>query len=92
MRYFAGMELLGILSALLTLSAFVANQYGWVRNDSIWYDSANLLSGIGLFIYAYSLGSVPFMLTNSVWSLVSGIDVLKYFFGRRPKKRRPRRR
>ena len=85
------MELLGILSALLALSAFIANQYGWWSNDSIWYDALNLASGAGLFIYAYWLGSVPFMLTNSVWAVVSGIDVAKYAMrGSRPKRKRRR--
>ena len=86
------MELLGILSALLALAAFVSNQFGWMRNDNIWYDATNLLSGVGLFLYAYWLGSLPFMITNSVWAIVSGIDVVKYFFHKKSRKTRHRRR
>ena len=70
--------LLGILSALLTLSAFIANEYGKLSADSIWYDTINFVSGLGLFIYAYHEGVLPFMLTNGVWALVSGIDVGRY--------------
>ena len=75
-------ELLGIVSALVTLSAFVANEYGWLSNESILYDFLNMCSGTGLFIYAYSTGVVPFMITNSVWALVSGIDVMKHIWKR----------
>lgn len=71
------MEILGILSALLALVAFVCNQYGIWRNDNFWYDLFNFLSGVGLVIYAVSIGGVPFILTNSVWALVSGIDVAR---------------
>ena len=72
------MEILGIASALLALYAFVANEYGALKADNFWYDFINIVSGIGLFIYAYYQGVIPFMLTNSVWALVSGIDVVKY--------------
>ena len=76
------LELLGIGSALLTLSAFIANEYGWLSNDDFLYDFINLISGSGLFFYAYLSGVVPFMITNSVWALVSGIDVVKHLLKR----------
>lgn len=75
--------MLGILSALLALSAFVANEYGKLSTDSFLYDFINFVSGVGLFIYAFHEGVIPFMLTNSVWALVSGIDVMKYILRRR---------
>jgi hypothetical protein len=73
------LEIIGIVSALLTLSAFIMNQYGILRNDDIRYDMMNMFSGIGLVIYAVSIHGVPFILTNSVWAIISGIDVVKYF-------------
>lgn len=73
-------EILGILSALLALFAFVGNQYHKLSDTSFAYDFINMLSGIGLFIYAYLVGAVPFMITNSVWTIVSGIDVVKYMY------------
>jgi len=75
-------EILGIASALLALAAFVGNQYHKLKDTSIWYDSLNFLSGIGLLFYAYWLGALPFMITNTVWALVSGIDVGKYLLRR----------
>ncbi len=77
------LEIIGILSALMTLSAFIMNQYGILRNDDIRYDFMNMISGIGLVIYAISINGVPFMLTNSVWAIISGIDVVKYFLKKR---------
>lgn len=71
-------EILGICSALLALFAFVGNQYHKLKDTSFTYDFINMISGIGLFIYAYFVGALPFMITNSVWAVVSGIDVVKY--------------
>ena len=73
------LEIIGILSALLTLSAFIMNQYGYLRNDDIRYDTMNMFAGIGLVTYAISIHGVPFILTNTVWAIVSGIDVIRYY-------------
>ncbi len=82
-------ELLGIFSALMTLSAFVANEWGKLSAESILYDVLNFLAAIGLFAYAYHLDAIPFMLTNAVWGIVSGIDVARYLVkGKGLKKRR----
>ena len=81
------LELLGIGSALLALTAFVGNQYGKLKNDSIWYDGLNFLSGLGLVVYATYAGVIPFIITNTVWALISGVDVVRYFLrGKRLKK------
>lgn len=76
------LEIIGIVSALLTLSAFIMNQYGILSNEDIRYDTMNMISGIGLVVYAVSIHGVPFILTNSVWAVVSGIDVVKYILRR----------
>ncbi len=73
-------ELVGIASAALLLFAFIANEWGKLSSESIWYDLFNCLSALGLFVYAYHLGAVPFMVTNAVWGLVSGVDVMKDVF------------
>lgn len=80
-------EILGIGSALLALFAFVGNQYHKLKDTSFTYDFINMLSGIGLFTYAYLVGALPFMITNSVWAVVSGIDVVKYLYRKGLKKR-----
>ena len=76
-------EILGIASALLALVAFVGNQYHKLSDTSFAYDFINMLSGIGLFTYVYLVDALPFMITNSVWAVVSGIDVVKYLVKKR---------
>lgn len=76
------LEILGILSALLALIAFVSNEYNKLNNESVWYDLLNFFSGVGLIIYAVSIGAIPFIITNSVWALVSGIDLVKFIMKR----------
>ncbi len=75
-------EILGILSAILTLIAFIGNEYGKLTTESFIYDLLNFLAGMGLVIYAANIGALPFMITNSVWALVSGFDVVKYLWRR----------
>jgi hypothetical protein len=82
------LEILGVLSALMTLSAFVANEWGKLDAESILYDVLNFLAAIGLFTYAYHLSAIPFMLTNAVWGLVSGVDVVRYLIKGKGLKRR----
>ena len=86
----SGIEILGVVSALVTLSAFVANELGYLTTEDFSYDFLNMISSMGLFTYAYSTGVVPFMLTNSVWFLVSASDVFRYLFSSRKYRRRKR--
>ncbi|MFZ2556166.1 MAG: hypothetical protein WAZ27_04515 [Minisyncoccia bacterium] len=81
-------EILGILSALLTLSAFVANEWGKLSAESFWYDLMNFVASIGLLIYAVDAWAIPFIITNAVWGLISGIDVVKYLLKSKGLKRR----
>ena len=83
-----GIEFLGIGSAALLLAAFAGNQFGKLSNDSLLYDGANLVAALGLFAYAYSMGVVPFMVTNAVWALVSGADVARSLLGPKRLKKR----
>jgi hypothetical protein len=71
----------GVLSALLVLGAFIANEFGAVRANNIWYDVANFLGSAGLLVYALETNSWPFVLTNSVWGAVSLYDLLRCIFG-----------
>ncbi len=82
-------EILGIASAALALIAFIGNEYGQLKANSLSYDLLNFVSGAGLFLYAYYAGVIPFMITNAVWALVSGADIVRYFLkAPRLKKRR----
>ena len=73
-------EIIGIVSAVVELGAFIANEYGKIENDNIWYDLINFVCGVGLTYYAMSINALPFIITNAIWALVSLGDVVKYFF------------
>ncbi|MEI8338265.1 MAG: hypothetical protein WCF92_03945 [bacterium] len=77
------LEIIGIISAVVELGAFIANQYGKIDSDNIWYDVINFVCGIGLTSYALSINALPFIITNSIWALVSFVDVAKYFFSKK---------
>lgn len=72
----------GVVGALLALAAFVGNEFGWVSADSFVYDLVNFVSALMLLYYALTTRAYPFMITNSVWALVSGVDVFKYLLQR----------
>lgn len=85
----SSIEILGFLSALLALTAFAGNQYGKMTNESFLYDFLNFISAIGLGTYAAYVGATPFVLTSSVWALVSLGDLIKYARGKRKARRTP---
>ncbi|MDO8561934.1 MAG: hypothetical protein Q7S05_03855 [bacterium] len=69
---------LGLISALCALFAFIANEYGYLKNEDVSYDLLNFLAGLGLVTYALSIHALPFVIVNGVWALVSGIDLYIY--------------
>ena len=69
--------LIGIVGASVILVGFLLNQTGKVTAQSWSYDAVNVLGSLLLLIYAYLLGSVPFLILNVVWLLVSAKGVLK---------------
>ena len=75
-------QVIGIVSAVVELSVFVLNQYGKISNENIWYDIINFVCGIGLTVYALSINAFPFIITNTIWALVSLGDVVKYFYSK----------
>jgi hypothetical protein len=85
------LEVLGLGSAFMVLYAFMANEYGTLSVRSLTYDALNFFGAIGLFIYAFQTGTIPFMVTNSVWACIAGLDVFKHM-RRRSKRYRPVRR
>ncbi len=66
----------GILGAAVILVLFILNQAQKVSNKSLWYDLGNFLGSFLLMLYAYLLFSIPFLILNGVWALVSLKDVV----------------
>ena len=73
------LTLLGIIGTGIILGSFLLNQSGRWSAKSRSYDIANALGSIILVSYAVMLDSVPFIILNSVWFLVSFRDVIKSF-------------
>ncbi|XKT74780.1 MAG: hypothetical protein ACJKTH_01695 [Patescibacteria group bacterium UBA2163] len=71
--------ILGVCGASIILIFFLLNQLKVLSVESIWYDSANLLGSGMLIIYAYLIGSLPFIILNVVWFLFSFKDVVAYW-------------
>jgi hypothetical protein len=63
--------LIGIAGASIILVAFLLNQAGKMNAQSKWYDAINAIGSLVLIVYAILLDSVPFVLLNTVWMIVS---------------------
>lgn len=83
MHYFSDpLLLVGFTGSLLVLSAFFLNQTSRLTVQSPVYDWMNVLGALCLVVYAFHASVWPFVLTNSVWFLVSFRDVTVSFFKR----------
>ena len=71
--------IIGASGAGIILIFFLLNQFKIVSIDNIWYDSGNAVGSGVLIVYAYLLGSVPFLVLNVIWFLFSFKDVVIYF-------------
>jgi len=69
--------LIGILGALLVLVCFVANELNVLDRHSLIYDVGNVLGSVLLIIYAYLIGSWPFLILNAVWAAVALRDLFR---------------
>ncbi len=62
---------IGTAGASIILVFFLLNQFHKIDRDSVWYDIGNFIGSGLLVIYAYLLPSIPFLILNAVWALVS---------------------
>jgi hypothetical protein len=70
-------EIIGTLGATIILVAFLLNQSEKLKNSDFRYDFMNLVGSAFLIAYAVILGSIPFIILNTVWGLVSLKDLIK---------------
>lgn len=75
--------LIGASGAAVLLVFFILNQFKVLTTESIWYDGANVVGAGLLFLYAYLLWSIPFMILEGVWMLVSLRDVIIDLYGKK---------
>ncbi|TSC81252.1 MAG: Uncharacterized protein G01um101419_844 [Parcubacteria group bacterium Gr01-1014_19] len=67
---------IGSVGAAIILLAFYLSQTRKLNQDSLWYDALNLFGSGILVAYSILLSSVPFLLLNGVWFLISLRDVI----------------
>jgi uncharacterized membrane protein YdcZ (DUF606 family) len=71
-------EIIGFFGMGLILFAFVMNQLKKWKSTFFVYDFLNFLGGFMLVFYALMIESYPFLILNSVWTLVSLRDLILY--------------
>lgn len=71
-------ELIGSIGVALLLGAFFLNLIGVLTRETKMYLALNLI-GAGLASFASLLiGFVPFLVLEGVWTLVSGVGLLRF--------------
>jgi hypothetical protein len=69
--------LIGVVGAGVILIFFLLNQTKVLDIDNLWYDLGNTIGSGLLVYYAVLLGSIPFIILNTVWMLFSLKDVVR---------------
>jgi len=67
----------GGAGAALVIGAFYMQQTGRWKADDFVYDAVNFFGGLLLVIYATWIMSWPFLVLNSVWTVVSLFDIVR---------------
>ena len=73
------LTLVGILGTGIILVSFILNQVGKWSSESRSYDIANTIGSLILVGYSVMLESLPFLILNGVWFIVSFRDVIRSF-------------
>lgn len=75
--------LIGIAGATITLFFYILQQFGRITETHFWYDAGNVLGGALLTTYAILIGSLPFAVLNSIWTLVAFYDTVQHLLNKR---------
>ncbi len=73
---------IGVIGAALLLVAFACEKFGILKNDSVPYDTLNLLGAGLLTWYAVLLNSIPFIVLEGIWALVAAYYIVRRLAGR----------
>ncbi|MCC6723298.1 MAG: hypothetical protein IT258_02220 [Saprospiraceae bacterium] len=66
------------LGVSLLLMAFLGTSFKLIAQQSLLYWLLNLIGGILATIGAALIGSIPFLLLESVWTVASGVGLVKW--------------
>ena len=68
--------IIGFIGALVLIVGFFMNQIGKWATTGFEYDFINLIGSAVLAIYAWQIGSVPFVVLFVFWAVFSAKDVV----------------
>ncbi|MBD3156223.1 hypothetical protein GF369_00170 [Candidatus Peregrinibacteria bacterium] len=68
--------IIGFIGALVLMVGFLMNQLGRWQTTDFEYDFINLIGAAVLSVYAWQIGSYPFLVLFIVWTLFSIKDVI----------------
>ncbi|MBA4336863.1 hypothetical protein C0416_03785 [bacterium] len=68
--------IIGFIGALVIMVGFLMNHLGKWNADDFEYDFINFIGASVLAVYAWQIGSYPFLVLFIVWALFSAKDVV----------------
>lgn len=68
--------ILGIVGAIFILVAFILEQKKIWNSEMLRYDLVNFIGSAVLIVYGILIKGYPFVVLNSVWALVSLLDMV----------------
>ena len=70
------MQFVSILGALAILTAFAANQFGWIKPSQLPYAAANFAGASILTVVAVVDQQVGFIVMQGAWTLISAWSIV----------------
>jgi len=70
-------DIVAIAGLASLLTAFALNAFHVINNKSYTYNLLNLIGGGTLTFYSISIKSVPFILLQSIWSIIALVGIVK---------------
>ncbi len=71
-------QFIGYLGMFLILTAFIMEQFHKWKDNSLIFGLTNFTGALLMSIYAIIIKSIPFLVLNVVWMIVSLRDIAKY--------------
>jgi len=68
--------LIGIIGMLMILFAFIMNQFRKWNSETFYFDLLNFVGASMLGVYAFLIGSWPFLILQLVWAIISLKDLI----------------
>lgn len=76
-------QVVSLFGAVMILTAYTANQFGWIKAMALPYAAVNAVGAGVLTVVAVAEAQWGFLLLEGVWTLVSVIAIVKLLRSRR---------